>query len=144
MPMLSQVKSKCIKYDFSIKICLHLSCSPPPSPDLSCAPCRGFCSPEVLLSIPCDVSSVIYISFSLLFKDQLPALKAVVEDYSFWYLSLQHLHFCETWKSDSYLLLRVLFLFPIGFFFVSLIATSSLFALDNPFDLLRSLLSRVP
>lgn len=148
MPILSQVRSTCMKDDFSIKTCLHLSYSPPPLLHLSCAPRGGLCVPvsaEDLLTIPCDIYSVIYIS--LLFKSlyRLPPSKAPLQDYSFWYLSFQHLHFCETRKSDSYLLLRVLFLFPIGFFFfVSLIATSSLFALDNRFDLLHSLLSRVP
>lgn len=79
---------------------------------------------------PFPVTSPLWFkSLSLPFKDQFPALKALLEDYGSWYLSLQHLHFCETRKSDSYLLLRVLFLFPIGFegvlwgvFLVSLIS----------------------
>lgn len=82
MPVLSQVRSKCIKHNFNIKISLHLGCSPPPLPDVSCTPGGGLCVPvsdEVVLPIPCDVSSVISISCFLLFKDQFPACKALLE-----------------------------------------------------------------
>lgn len=83
MPILSQVRSKCIKDNFSIKTCLHLCYSPPPLLDLSHAPHGGLRVPvsaEVLLSIPCDIYSVIY--NSLLFKDWLPPPKSPLQDYS--------------------------------------------------------------
>lgn len=71
MAILRQVGSRGIKYDFSIKISLQ--------PDLGCAPCGGFRVPasEEVLSIPGGVSSKLFIP--LPFKDQLPALKALLQ-----------------------------------------------------------------
>lgn len=145
MRILSQVRSKCTKYNFSLKICLYDGCFPSPLPDLSCALTEAFTFQclQVLLSVPWCLLCDLHLCYCTLRTNSLSwkhCLKTTPV--------LPTSSFLWTRKSDFYLLLRISFLFPMGFFnfffFVSLIATSSLFALHNPFDLLHSLLGRVP